>query len=325
MPAEQSLVAVNPASTRDQGGDRGSAKTAFWVGFPIALGLFAGWNQIGMVAPALPLAWSMIYWVLLSALMWCGLGLGTAMVARSGARLAYPAILVIGAAVGIALTRPAHATFQQLFQPLTIDPSAVSTLPAFPTTAADWILLYSGNAMLMAFWIGGALFFAAFIGYAPFGRYANGASQDTGKKAEVASAALRPRIATRLTKLDFDEVEAVRAEDHYLRVLGCSSEEMILYRFADAVEELEPFGWVRVHRSWSVDAARIADVRPHGRGSMIVMWSGREVPVSERHYGIVQRAVAQHRNAGVAGACKSRAFTSPQPGRRLISGQPQAH
>ena len=313
MSVERSLVAADAALAMHTGIDRGSAKTAFWVGFPVALGLFAGWNQIGMVAPALPLVWSIIYWLLLSALMWCGLGVGTAMAALACAKLAYPAKLVIGAAVGVALTRPAHAAFQQLFLPLTIDPSAVSTLPAFPTSAADWTLLYSGNAMLMAFWIGGAIFFAAFIGYAPFGRDVHGAPQDTGQEAEVASAPLRPRIAARLTKIDFDEVEAIRAEDHYLRVLGRSSEEMILYRFADAVEELEPFGWVRVHRSWSVDAARIADVRPHGRGSMIVMWSGREVPVSERHYGIVQRIAAQHRDADGDGGRRSPAFAA-RPG-----------
>jgi LytTr DNA-binding domain len=280
-------LVVNPLASRLDG--MGLARVdapwlAWWIGFPIALGIFSGWNQIGMIAPALPLAWSIIYWLLLSGMMWAGLGLGTAIVWRFGRSLPYPVILVVGAAIGVALTRPVHASFQALFAPLANAP--VKTLPLLPVTASDWVTLYAGNALLMIFWVFGGLFFAVLVGYRPFD--ATGRSSATPVPAGSIPAA--PRFAARLTKLAFDRIEAIGAEDHYIRCTDGARDELLLYRFADAITELDPANWVRIHRSWAVRRDRIRHIVPAGRTATVELESGKRIGVSERYRALVQSA-----------------------------------
>jgi LytTr DNA-binding domain len=257
---------------------------AFWLGFPAVLGLFSGWNQIGMVAPFLTPTWSMIYWLLLSAVMWSGLGLGTALISLMGRHWPLWLRLTVGAVIGVVLTRPIHASFQTLFLPLTTDPGVNRALPALPTTLADWWLLFSGNALLMLFWIGGALFFSRFLGFVPF-------AMMSVARIVTASPVIAqvPLVASRLNRLHFDQVDAIRAEDHYLRLSGGKGEELILYRFADAVAELTPRGWTRVHRSFAVRDSAVTDRQIRGRHVTLILSGGQQIPVSERYRAMTER------------------------------------
>ena len=260
-------------------------RLAFWLGFPVALGIFSGWNQIGMIAPALPAAWSMIYWLLLSLIMWLGLGAGTYLGMRFGGQLIYSAKLVAGTLLGVVLTRPVHAAFQDLFLPLARASETLVTLPMLPISLADWARLYTGNALLMAFWIGGSLFFARFVGYRPFGPSQPRVMPD----GRVQASTTAPRFAARLARSTFDQLEAIQAEDHYVRCFAERQEELLLYRFADSLLDLEGHDWLRVHRSVCVRRDRIASVTPRGRSMTMTLASGRRFPVSERYYAMVSR------------------------------------
>jgi LytTr DNA-binding domain len=279
--SRQRLTKVAPTAA-----DRRAALWAYWVGFPLALGLFSGWNQIGMIAPGLPLGWAMLYWLALSAIMWAGLGVGTMIVSKLTSRWPTAPTLVFGAVLGVALTRPFHAIFQTFFVPLVSAPADVRTLVFFPLTLRDWGLLYTGNAMLMAFWIGGGLFFARFLGYAPFG------SAPVSDAVNAAPGAGRPLLANRLARLNFDDVDVIQAEDHYCRLVAKGGEELVLYRFADAVAELGTQGWTRVHRSFCVRDVAIERCEMRKRGVKIIMRSGRIVDVSERYRGVAERLLA---------------------------------
>lgn len=275
--------------------DLGSAFGAFWVGFPAALGLFSGWNQIGMIAPALPLEWSIIYWLLLAMIMWLGLGLGTLIASAGLRRLPYPALLILGAVLGVALTRPAHALFQKMFVPLTAPVQAVLTLPAIPSTAAQWLQLYQGNLLLMLFWIGGALFFGHFIGYRPLGAASPApvfARVPVIRQTDHGA----PRFAARLTKLPFDSIDTVLAEDHYVRCFGEQGKEMLLYRFTDVVDELASHGWIRVHRSACIRQDRVIDVAHNARRMSVTMLSGCEVVISARYQALAQTGISAFRD-----------------------------
>ena len=221
--------------------------------------------------------------------MWAGLGVGTWIVSRlSPANIPLGILLVAGALVGVAVTRPVHAAYQTLFVPLTRDPDQVTLLPVLPATMSDWGLLFSGNAMLMLFWVGGGVFFARFVGYAPVG----------GVRARVTPATLAspvepprlpPRFAARLTRLPAISVEVIRADDHYTCAIAAEGEELVLYRFADAAAELQNAGWIRVHRSYCVRRDRIAKTGRRGRSLDVFMQGGMIVPVSERHRGLVEQ------------------------------------
>jgi hypothetical protein len=258
--------------------DEGSLRIAFWFGFPMVLGLFSGTNQIGMLAPKLSLAWSLIYWLLLAAIMWAGLGLGSWIVRRQVPRLGLFAMLTLGAVLGVALTRPLHALYQGLFQPLTEQPELVTILPLIPTTLAAVLQLYTGNALLIFFWVGGGLFFARFLRFAPL----------IGLIGEQAAPPPAPacHFARRLLRIDFAALDAIQAEDHYTRAFSAQDQELVLYRFSDAASELQARGWVRVHRSHCVRRDRVAGVSQRGRTLILQMAGGREVPVSERFHAV---------------------------------------
>jgi LytTr DNA-binding domain len=272
-------------SLAQPGADAGSARIAFWIGFPLVLGLFSGWNQIGMIAPFLAPVWSVIYWLLLSAIMWAGLGFGTLIASRVPSPLPFWASLLLGAMIGVAATRPVHAAFQSLFIPLTSGADGVRALPVIPISIADWVLLYRGNAMLMLFWIGGALFFARFLGYAPLRQ----SIPRIPMKQPFAAPSQPSLLAGRLGRLPLDDIDVIHAEDHYLRLSGVPGDELILYRFTDAVAELTPRGWTRVHRSYAVRDAAVQARRAHGRHVELIMSGDQRVPVSERYWAITEK------------------------------------
>ena len=187
--------------------------------------------------------------------------------------------------------------FQRMFVPLAADPAHVPVFPIVPVTLADWALLFSGNLPLIVFWVGGALFFAHFLGFAPFALRSPyvGPAIEPGAPVPlaIATAPVVPVFAQRLDRLAFAATNAIRADDHYLRVFAPGAEELILYRFTDAVAELSVHGWLRVHRSFCVRVASIAAFQGYGRSPVLVMDGGLRIPVSERYRAMVELAVHQ--------------------------------
>lgn len=78
----------------------------------------------------------------------------------------------------------------------------------------------------------------------------------------------------------FGPVNAMKGEDHYVRVIGETREELILMRMRDAIERLGDVDGLRVHRSWWVAKHAIASVRRDGRTAVITLTSGHEVAVA---------------------------------------------
>lgn len=72
----------------------------------------------------------------------------------------------------------------------------------------------------------------------------------------------------------------MQMEDHYLRVVTQAGEALILVRFRDAMNELEAFGGLQVHRSWWVVSSEIEKLSRTGRRSELIMSDGARVPVS---------------------------------------------
>jgi LytTr DNA-binding domain len=269
---------TNPATVR----------LLFWLAFPLALGLFAGWNRIGVVAPYLPLGLSFLYWLIMSALMWAGVGVGTWIIERlTQGYIASPVVVAtLGAPLGVLLTRPVNAAMQRLFAPLAGDAAAAATLyPPMPVTAADWAMLFTGNLPLMLFWVAGVALFANVLGYTPF---RTGTAVETPPEPLAAGP-----FVTKLARAGLAAADVVQADDHYVRVVLGTREELLLHRFADAAEELEAKGWARVHRSYCIRADAVRAAAREGRTLTLTMASGARVPVSERHQALALRLAAR--------------------------------
>lgn len=85
---------------------------------------------------------------------------------------------------------------------------------------------------------------------------------------------------------------AVQAQEHYVRVITPAGAHCTLYRFGDALRELEGLCGLQVHRSFWVADAGVAALRNDRRGLRIVLSNGEQVPVSARHSDLVQRRFA---------------------------------
>uniref|UniRef100_UPI003A911B6A LytTR family DNA-binding domain-containing protein n=1 Tax=Minwuia sp. TaxID=2493630 RepID=UPI003A911B6A len=86
------------------------------------------------------------------------------------------------------------------------------------------------------------------------------------------------------------DLHALQAEDHYIRVYTAQGDDLILHRFSDAMIELENLDGLRVHRSWWVARAGLADVARHDRKVFLVLKNGTEVPVSRTYMPAVRDA-----------------------------------
>lgn len=103
-----------------------------------------------------------------------------------------------------------------------------------------------------------------------------------GKPCEQARPA-QPRIgpdSVQASRLDSAGLQAIEAEDHYLRLHTAEGSRLIMMRLADAIEELHHVEGGQTHRSWWVSKhAVVSASRGRGRASLRLA-NGIIAPVS---------------------------------------------
>lgn len=87
-----------------------------------------------------------------------------------------------------------------------------------------------------------------------------------------------------------EDVVAVKAEQHYIRIVTASRSYLVLHRFSDALCDLTHEEGLQVHRSWWIRRSAIARVRQNARRMVAVLGTGEEVPVSGPHQALVRQA-----------------------------------
>ncbi|MEQ1800799.1 MAG: LytTR family DNA-binding domain-containing protein [Gammaproteobacteria bacterium] len=92
-----------------------------------------------------------------------------------------------------------------------------------------------------------------------------------------------------------DEVIALKAEQHYIKVYTSDRSFMTLFRFSDAVAEMDPSAGQQVHRSYWVRSSAIRAVRREGGKYSVELVSGLLAPISEANRGLI-RELAKARN-----------------------------
>jgi two-component system LytT family response regulator len=85
------------------------------------------------------------------------------------------------------------------------------------------------------------------------------------------------RDGTRVTLLPVETVEWVKAEDDYVLIRSGGRNHLKHQTLADLAAQLRATRFVRVHRSWVVNVARLASLE---EGKTAVMADGERVPVS---------------------------------------------
>lgn len=96
----------------------------------------------------------------------------------------------------------------------------------------------------------------------------------------VAPQGLRSRLPPRLARA---RLIAVEAEDHYLRIRTDSGSDLVLMRFADALQALADADGFRTHRSWWVARTAVETARWRGGRGELVLSDGSVAPVSRTY------------------------------------------
>lgn len=154
----------------------------------------------------------------------------------------------------------------------------LSTAPDMPSiTEIDFLLLtYASVYLVVALVVGGNSLLVLV-------RQRN-ASPDPGLKPGV-------RFLSRLPARIGAGLVCIRMEDHYLRVTTRDGEALILMRLRDALQELEDYPGLQVHRSWWVATDQIERLSRDRRRLEVMLSNGARVPVSASFRAQVERLV----------------------------------
>ena len=115
------------------------------------------------------------------------------------------------------------------------------------------------------------------------------ATEPEKKPVEAGWNANMPAFVTRLPKmLQPEEILFVKAEQHYIKVVTPEKNYMVLYRFSDAVNEINSQLGQQVHRSYWVNTGAIKAVNAKAKDFFVVMRNDEQVPVSGPYQGLVR-------------------------------------
>lgn len=258
----------------------------FYLGLPTLVGFLLGWTGAGQ-AGAWPKPAAVLVWVVVSVLGWCAADLGTRLVAPlfRAHRLPLAATLVAGVTLSGVVAVPLNFLVGEIF-----------LLAGYPTRGlealADYSLARAADALIgpLVVWTSVNLALSRCGGLTIYG-YAPAAPERRDDAPEPPSAVLpEPTLLQHLRPALRGPVIALRAELHYVRVYTERGEDLVLYRFRDAVADLSGRPGAQVHRSWWVSAHAVV-ARRGGDRPCLRLSNGLEAPVS-RTYAAVARALA---------------------------------
>jgi len=206
---------------------------------------------------------------------------------------------LVAGLTGYALVRPMAPLARRLAArtglPLIVAVALLLLLPAVPMTALTLFMTEdyrSGDPVSAArllqlyaqVWVMGVLVFGIFLLI-----FRHPAPSQPGDAPAGCSPA-RPALAARLPAA-FGPVLALRAEDHYVRVIGETGSLLLLMRLGDAIAEMDGAAGLRVHRSWWVAQAAMRRLEPRGRGALLHLANGASAQVSRDNLAPVRAAI----------------------------------
>ena len=98
------------------------------------------------------------------------------------------------------------------------------------------------------------------------------------------------RDGARVIRVPVTDILAVASAGNYVEVHLTDGRKPLMRSALSALEtELAPQGFVRTHRSWLVNAARMTGLRPEGSGDWTVELGALEAPLSRRFLDALAR------------------------------------
>jgi len=117
--------------------------------------------------------------------------------------------------------------------------------------------------------------------------------QPTPAPSRAMSGSFPRALLSRLPNRLGEEIVALEAEDHYLRVHTTLGSELVLMRLSDAVAAIEPDLGLQVHRSWWVAHDAICEFIRSGQRPHLKLRNGLVVPVGRTYSAAVRSRSAR--------------------------------
>lgn len=288
---------------------------ALLLGAPVAIGLLLGWGRAGQLAPQLSYFGAVGYWVGFSLGIWWLMAGCTQLVAvllrRRIASVAVVALL--GGVLATLLTRPFAflysgwvlelANIQTLGKgvSLALWPRSLDSMWLAIIRSAEWIATWVAANLVASRWRGdsrldGDATESSKAGLVSPGELSTAVtvppSPASGSVPLPAIGASEPAFLARARKPLGTHLVALQAQDHYIRVFTTVGDELLLYRFSDALREAGEASGVRVHRSWWIASNAIRRVIQRGPRIAVELTNGMRVPVSRTFVESLRRVVA---------------------------------
>lgn len=92
-----------------------------------------------------------------------------------------------------------------------------------------------------------------------------------------------------------NQLIALKAEDHYLRIITDGGSALILMKFEDALAALNGYPGIQTHRSWWLAYSQLQDLEVIA--SSVSLQDGTKVPISRRRKKAVQLSVEEFKAA----------------------------
>jgi len=266
---------------------------AYYLGFPLAIAFYAGLNnwQIQHIAG---FSASIVFYLAHSLLPWWTTCAATTISMKALARWKPPwlVLLLLGHTLGCLLILPYSNWLTGIYE--TRWPELEITGDITPILSAEFWVYWLRAGVI---WLAVNFIFDRYGGL-PLYRYTVPRGFDTvarGSSDASESAAWGDRIPGFIKRLPAalgpNEVLAIKAEQHYIRVFSPDKEYMVLYRFSDAVRALDESLGQQVHRSYWVNTEAIDTVCTRAKDFHIRLVTGAEIPVSTPYQGMIRELV----------------------------------
>jgi hypothetical protein len=311
------MTPLAPASgTLARSAGNAAALAGFFLLVPLLLGVLLGASRAGV---ALHFSWPMgiAFWSIASVSAWALLFAGT-WVAASLLRPWHPPlwlILAVGAVLGSLPARYAVYLTAVALGDFMLNGRVPQPIPALQLSwefMQYYLQVWTG---IWIIWIAVGLVYQRwfsvprYAGGVDVGREASvpasaagaaqGAAQFVPQAASPTAAAAAPissdqvaanPLLDRLPAKIGRNVLALEAEDHYVKVHTDQGSTLLLYRLSDAINDLGIPDGIRVHRSFWVRKSAVSRVAPNGKGMLLTLSNGLEVPVSQAYKELARQA-----------------------------------
>ncbi len=295
LPAEEGARIMSAAPLP---GPRWRFLIGFYLLLPLAIGFIDAWRGSGRTADW-PMMLRLGYELPFSLVSLWALDLAS----RAAAILLRPwrAPLWLILTLGVPLSAPFSLAFVQLVLPWyeRLLPPGIAIAPPYvltPMAALDAIV------PMVVMWVGlNMLVFHGLrqprYGFTPSDR--RDARPAPPNRPAAAAPPRPPRADTlpgfvaRSDKAVTPPIHAIEAQHHYVKVHDSDSQPLVLYRFRDAIAEMDPEEGQRVHRSWWVRLASVEGME-RGEGTLrLRLVGGLIVPVSRTYRLALEARLAE--------------------------------